>query len=286
MTTINANMSNSIDWIPLSASDAATIAPGTYILDSEYIVVGGPHLVRPAQPSSPLNGPWCSRAQAGSTAATHSSGATLTRYYPDAPGGGDGIPQGGPLTADLDAGGHDVTNIANILGGATVEITAATDTGATGANLELLRGNAQALGDGGEASLNAGTGSTGPGGDISLNGGRGGAGQNGGTATVQGGTADAGDGAYGASIAANNGESNGNGGGLVFAAADALSGSGGDGGSVMVLAGAGDGAGAHGNITFIVQGGQVIVTGLPTSDPGVAGALYTTAGALMVSTGS
>jgi hypothetical protein len=88
VTAINANMTNAVNWLPLSKANALRLVPGWYTLDSENIEVGGVHFARPALPSSSQpNGRWAKRGRAGSIAASHTSGATLTRYYPDAPGG-------------------------------------------------------------------------------------------------------------------------------------------------------------------------------------------------------
>lgn len=86
MATINANMDNSQDWIPTSAANAAALASGVYQLDSELIeVLDQPHKIgsTKALPNT-LDGRKCVRGYAGSTKATHSSGATLTAYQPDA----------------------------------------------------------------------------------------------------------------------------------------------------------------------------------------------------------
>ena len=45
------------------------------------------------------------------------------------------------------------------------------------------------------------------------------------------------------------------------------------------------GAVVLGSITFTVNGTNVIITGLPTSDPSVAGALYTNTNVLTLSAG-
>jgi hypothetical protein len=86
MTAINADVSADQAWLPLSQADAEALEGGTYTIDSESIEVGGPHLPDAKTTSIP-NGRWATRGFAGSTKATHTSGATLTRYYPEAPGG-------------------------------------------------------------------------------------------------------------------------------------------------------------------------------------------------------
>lgn len=113
MVDISDDMTATQDWLPLEEADALATEPGFYQLDSEYLVVAGIHMTRPGRRPSAGNRPngrACARGAEGSTAATHSSGATLTRYYPDAPGGG----VANPLTEDLDADGNSITNAANL----------------------------------------------------------------------------------------------------------------------------------------------------------------------------
>lgn len=57
----------------------------------------------------------------------------------------------------------------------------------------------------------------------------------------------------------------------------------GDGGSITLEDGASMPLGA--SVTLSVSGTNVLITGLPTSDPSVAGALYTNTGVLTVSAG-
>lgn len=91
MTDINADMTASQSYIPLAAGDAVDLAPGYYLLDSEYIDVQAPRSAYGpygiGQNPGAFDGRSCVRGIGGSTAATHSSGATLTRYYPDSPSG-------------------------------------------------------------------------------------------------------------------------------------------------------------------------------------------------------
>lgn len=86
MTAINANMSDSQTWAPLAEPE--DVSPGLYTIGSENIELQGFHRVITSLFESPFNGRWCVRGVGGSTPASHLSGATLTRYYPDAPAGG------------------------------------------------------------------------------------------------------------------------------------------------------------------------------------------------------
>lgn len=56
-----------------------------------------------------------------------------------------------------------------------------------------------------------------------------------------------------------------------------------DGGCIALDAGAEIGLGA--SVTLSVAGANVLITGLPTSDPSVAGALWSDSGVLTVSAG-
>ena len=88
MATIIANISASATTWPVSAQ----VAPGWYTIDSENVQVtnsafGHSEFVDDFYAS-------VERGVAGTTAVSHSSGATLTRYYPDAVsagGGGGGV---------------------------------------------------------------------------------------------------------------------------------------------------------------------------------------------------
>jgi hypothetical protein len=112
MTTLAADLDAASGVLDASA---ASDWPAFYQLDSEVVKVVGVDYREPTR--------WAVlRGEAGTTAAAHSSGATLTRYYPDAPGGGDGIPQGGPLSAPLDADDNDLVNLGNIQGNGTFDL--------------------------------------------------------------------------------------------------------------------------------------------------------------------
>jgi hypothetical protein len=100
VATLSANMDNAQDWIPLSQADAESLVPGFYTVDDENMEVGGAHPTLPPPSGGAgrvANGRFVKRGVAGSTKASHTSGATLTRYYPDAPGGS---PEGGDGTTD------------------------------------------------------------------------------------------------------------------------------------------------------------------------------------------
>lgn len=118
---------------------------------------------------------------------------------------------------------------------------------------------------GGDAATGVGAG-----GFVSLIGGFAPGGDGGGT-LLRGGT-EGGDFATGGLVQANGATAGGNGGGVQVLASNGAGT--GDGGDVTIDAGAGSGGGANGNI---------ILATLPSADPGVPGALYRTAGAVMVS---
>ena len=90
MVAINANINASKDWLPLSEADALSLPAGYYTIDSEDVDVQGIHFTG-TRTTTKANGRWVKRGYAGSTAASHTSGATLTRYYPEAPGGEGGV---------------------------------------------------------------------------------------------------------------------------------------------------------------------------------------------------
>jgi hypothetical protein len=89
MTAINANVSADQEWLPLSEDDSLSLVSGYYTIDSENVKVeNGPHPASSvSNPIPKYNGRRAQRGVGGSTAASHTSGATLTRYYPEAPGG-------------------------------------------------------------------------------------------------------------------------------------------------------------------------------------------------------
>lgn len=109
-------------------------------------------------------------------------------------------------------------------------------------------------------------GSTGQGGVASVHGGLAGPGLNGGGVLIGAGAGDDGDGGGGATVQLAGGPSSGVGGAINISGGNANFGGGHAGGNVSITGGAGDGAGPRGSI---------LITGLPTSDPGVANALYT-----------
>jgi len=89
MTAINADVSADQEWLPLSDADSLSLASGFYTIDSENVKIeNGPHPASSvSNPIPKYNGRRVQRGVGGSTAASHTSGATLTRYYPEAPGG-------------------------------------------------------------------------------------------------------------------------------------------------------------------------------------------------------
>jgi len=92
MTAINANVSADQEWLPLSEDDSLSLVSGYYTIDSENVKIeNGPHPASSvSNPIPKYNGRRAQRGVGGSTAASHSSGATLTRYYPDSSTGGSG----------------------------------------------------------------------------------------------------------------------------------------------------------------------------------------------------
>lgn len=83
MTAINADMTSTQPYLALSASDAAALASGVYVLGTEQIeVLDKLHFIgsHKASPRT-ANGRMCRRGIGGSTAATHSNGATLSAGF-------------------------------------------------------------------------------------------------------------------------------------------------------------------------------------------------------------
>lgn len=250
MSTINANMTSSVAWVPLA--DPVSLEPGSYTLDSENIEVGGLHLTNPALVYTPPNGRWISRAIGGSTAASHTSGATLTRYYPEAPSGGGGVAN--PLTETLVGGAQSITELD----------PNASITGADGGVGESGEGIAIAAGSGGDFTdiggaiiLEPGDGA-GTGGNVAINGGYTATGS--GTQIAVGGASA--DGGGGFEVVAGGGRADLPGGSVVFAAGTGDDDN--DAGAALQLTG-GDGAGNPGAITFTNPGGPVV----PLTTPGV-----------------
>jgi hypothetical protein len=123
MPTLAADITPEQTYLPDPSGEL--VAGAHYTLDSETIRVTSDRAYeRSDRGNGQLTdlGPIVARGVGGSTPAAHSSGATLTRYYPDAPGGGDGIPQGGPLSAPLDADDNDLVNLGNIQGNGTFDL--------------------------------------------------------------------------------------------------------------------------------------------------------------------
>lgn len=88
MVTTNAAMDATQEWIPLTSADAALVPAGYYVLDSEYVLVGGVHSeleTAAGVRERVANGVWCTRGRGGSDSATHQSGADLIAYSPEAP---------------------------------------------------------------------------------------------------------------------------------------------------------------------------------------------------------
>jgi hypothetical protein len=93
VVAINANMDATQAWVPLSVADAQSLEAGFYELGDESIRVRWSEHATTDTTSGverAIDGRWVERGVGGTTAATHDSGATLTRYYPEAPGGAGG----------------------------------------------------------------------------------------------------------------------------------------------------------------------------------------------------
>jgi hypothetical protein len=72
-------------------TDTVEPSPGYYMIDDEAVRVGGSELTGTVGGTRTV---WIvERGYAGTTAASHDSGATLTRYYPEAPSSGGGAVQ-------------------------------------------------------------------------------------------------------------------------------------------------------------------------------------------------
>lgn len=165
--------------------------------------------------------------------------------------------------AGTDEAGHDLvisasnaSGTGNLAGG-NLTISAGTSEGAAAAgSFTMSAGAANGSAQGGGISVVAGGGDTGAGGDVYIAAGD--------SSTNNGGT-----------LSLNAGNSNGEnyGGNIILTAGYASDGDQ-DGGSIRLIPGDASGSGVP---------GYIIMFNLPTSDPGVSGALYTVAGALMVS---
>ncbi|MBV9872489.1 MAG: hypothetical protein JO214_17895 [Frankiaceae bacterium] len=157
MTTLAADIDETQTLIPVDAGleNERDVYPLFCTIDAESVRVVG----------RAIETTWLvERGVAGTTPAAHSSGATLTRYYPDAPGGGDGIAN--PMTAPLVTGGQ--------------SIQGADDPSRGGASLQLDAGA-----DDGTAALMGGNGDTGiAGGALLLQGGNGDAGNDAGARVI------------------------------------------------------------------------------------------------------
>lgn len=85
MVALIRDMTADETTLPVSAAGSRSLEAGFYQLDDEFLELPfGP----PANAPSPTDGTparFVRRGVAGSTKATHSSGAELTRYYPEAP---------------------------------------------------------------------------------------------------------------------------------------------------------------------------------------------------------
>lgn len=132
MTTINANMTADQAWVPLANPNA--LEAGFYTIDDESIRVrSSQHRTTDTNPEAVFaaDGRWVERGVGGTTPAAHSSGATLTQYYPEAPAeGGIANPVTEPLVinvSDDDAlvastTGGEITLGNTIAGGALLKV--------------------------------------------------------------------------------------------------------------------------------------------------------------------
>jgi hypothetical protein len=123
MTTLAADITASQGWLPVA--DPEGLASGFYTIDDENVRVRD-ELHRTSDDDASLSGRpdmtdgrFVERAVAGTTAASHSSGATMTRYYPDAVSSGSGVQQLsllGPYTVNYDDPGigADIVYVADI----------------------------------------------------------------------------------------------------------------------------------------------------------------------------
>lgn len=112
MVTLNANMTDSQSYVPLTAGDAKTLPLGFYQIDDEYVEVVAPHPVYNAAKAWVFDGVSCLRGVGGSSVAAHLEDAEMVRYYPEAPSG-----ESFPITAD--SGGADEAGQSASLEGGT-----------------------------------------------------------------------------------------------------------------------------------------------------------------------
>lgn len=290
MATLTANVSPSTNPLPASGP----VPNGFYTIDDEAIYVHGHGAPKPLlDPTSDLN---VTRGIAGTTAASHSSGATLTRYYPDAASG-----EGGAIAATdtqvvfmdgTDAVGSDNLtwdDTGNVLGITAVENgTATVEANALGAQLLVKAANGDADHIGGELTLQSGDSAGQGAGQLNIQSGLDSGGGDGGPIVIYSGSATDGEsgtidirvGASGNSatggdinIQAGQGQT-GSGGHLSLAAGPRMSG--GSHGSVFIDSG---GFGTRLRISdtegFVVTAGIVVIDGLPSADPEVEGQIYT-----------
>lgn len=272
MSALGASIGRSDNIINVPGGLVIGSLPAPFAIDAENLLVTGG-----LSPSYSVE-----RGQNGTAPAAHMAGATVTTGWG---GGGGGLTN--PLTEALDFAGNDASGVTSISGaaGQTLGLAAAAGApGSTGRDLSLVAGAGDDGGGtafltgggsgpgamGGMVAISGGEGNgVGAGGQARLVGGDGGADGQGGMAVVQGGGSGPGQTGAGAYLRGGGGNHGGSPGGEILA----TGGSSTDiGGSIVLTPGVGDGS-----------TGLVIINGLPSSDPGTPGSLYTLAGVLMVS---
>lgn len=86
-------MTESQQWVPLTLSNTKNLPSGYYTIEDENIIILDDEIFGPSLPK----GRFIVREVAGTSAATHASGITVSQYFPNAPAGTDGS---GGVTVD------------------------------------------------------------------------------------------------------------------------------------------------------------------------------------------
>lgn len=269
MTALAAAIDATQTLIPTDAglTNGTFQYPLYYTVDSEAIRVVG----------RAIETTWLvERGIAGTTAASHSSSATLTRYYPEGATGA----VASPISLDVGENGHAEINVVGVGGelliraadgdeshiGGEIALLTGDSVGGQSGNLSISTGGDSGGGDSGAIDIQTGPATTGQSGSIAIRPDPNGGSAAGGDVLIGGGSAQ-----------------NGDGGNVDIGAGGSVAG--GNDGYVNITNAAGD------NSLFIDPSGTVLTTtalimaGLPTADPTNAGQLWNDGGTLKVSAG-
>jgi hypothetical protein len=238
--------------------------PGRLLCESEVIYVYG---------GAGTTQITVARGQDGTQYARHTHVTIADANIPTSSGGG--TPTLAQVLAEGNSTGGTAVEGGTTAGASSLTLQNGTASGTPG--ITTLAGAGSANGQGGQLALVAadGTGSGHDGGTLSLNAGQSAAGETGGEVDIIGGYGDNGN-STPAELEIQGGVGSGNGGSVVATLGDAESGSNGNGGNFMIHPGAKDGTGRI---------GLVVISAIPTADPHVAGALWSSSGIIHISAG-